>query len=305
MKILVTGSSGTIGTRLCETLLEHGDEVIGIDWVANKWNENVEAVTRHIDLRDEVEVANLDLPKDIDAVVHLAANARVYELVEHPDRARDNFVTLFNALEMARTTGIPRFLFASSREGYGNIQAKQYTEDLVRVENCESPYTASKVGGEALVEAYTRCYGIDHVIFRFSNVYGMYDDSVRVVPLFIRKARKNEPLMVYGKEKCLDFTYIDDAIDGILKALDNFEHAKNGTYNVAYGEGTTIVHLAERVKKLLGSSSPLEVGVPRTGEVVRYVANITKAKETFGYEPRVPFEEGIEKAVAWYEEHKV
>ncbi|MEK7217966.1 MAG: NAD-dependent epimerase/dehydratase family protein [Patescibacteria group bacterium] len=305
MNILVTGSSGTIGTRLCETLLRRGDDVIGADWVANKWREEVEAVTQHADLRDESAAEDIRLPGDVDAVIHLAANARVYELVEHPDRARDNLLTLFNALELARRKGIRKFLFASSREGYGNIRAERYTEDLVRVENCESPYTASKVGGEALVQAYTRCYGIDHVMFRFSNVYGMYDDSIRVVPLFIRRARANEPLTVFGKEKCLDFTYIDDAVDGIVKALDRFEDARNGTYNIAYGEGTTIVHLAERIKGLLKSSSPLEIGQPRTGEVVRYVADIAKAQKTFGYDPKVPFEEGIEKTVRWYEEKGV
>lgn len=304
MHILVTGSSGTIGTRLCEKLLERGDAVTGIDWVANKWRESVEAVTTHIDLRDDEAVDAVALSEDIDAVVHLAANARVYELVEHPDRARDNFVTLFNALELARKRGIRRFLFASSREGYGNIRAERYTEDLVRVSACESPYTASKVGGEALVEAYTRCYGIDHVIFRFSNVYGMYDDSVRVVPRFIRLARAGEPLTVYGKDKCLDFTYIDDAVDGILRTLDRFEKAKNDTYNIAFGEGTTIVHLAERVRDLLKSSSTLSVGEPRTGEVIRYVADIAKAKKALGYDPKTPFEQGIEKAVQWYNEHQ-
>jgi len=221
-------------------------------------------------------------------------------LVEHPDRARDNFLTTFNALELARTLHIPRFLFASSREGYGNIDAKTLTEDLVRVENCESPYTASKIGGEAMVEAYTRCYGIDHLTFRFSNVYGMYDDSVRVVPLFIRVARKNEPLTIFGKEKCLDFTYIDDAVAGILLALDRFPEGKNDTYNIACGEGTTILHLADRIKGLLKSSSPLEIGKPRTGEVIRYVADISKARKVLGFDPKVPFEEGIEKAVEWY-----
>lgn len=300
MHILVTGSSGTIGTRLCEKLLERGDTVTGVDWVANKWQENVEAVTLHADLRDEDETEELDLPDDVDAVVHLAANARVYELVEHPDRALDNVLTLFNTLELARKRDIKRFLFASSREGYGNIQADRYTEDLVRVENCESPYTASKVAGEAMVEAYTRCYGIDHVIFRFSNVYGMYDDSVRVVPRFIRLARAGEPLTIYGKDKCLDFTFIDDAVAGILAALDRFESAKNDTYNIATGEGTTILHLAERIKELLQSRSALEIGPSRIGEVIRYIADISKAKNKLGYDPQVSFEEGIVKAVEWY-----
>jgi nucleoside-diphosphate-sugar epimerase len=245
----------------------------------------------------------LSFSSDADAIVHLAANARVYELVEHPERALDNFITLFNTLEFARRQGIKKFMFASSRESYGNIKAEKYSEDMVRVENCESPYTASKVGGEALVESYARCYGIDHVTFRFSNVYGMYDDSERVVPLFIRKCRANDPMHVFGKDKCLDFTYIDDTVDGIVKALENFDAAKNTTYNLAYGEGTTIMHLAQRVKELLNSDSEITTGEPRTGEVVRYIADISKAKKAFGYDPKTPFEEGVKKSVQWYLKH--
>jgi UDP-glucose 4-epimerase len=300
MHILVTGSSGTIGTRLCERLLDAGHEVTGIDWESCKWQERVDDLTIICDLRDEKAVHNLRLPEGIDVVVHLAANARVYELVEHPERARDNFLTLFNTLELARKRGIKRFCFASSRESYGNIPAEKYTEDLVRVENCESPYTASKVGGEALVQAYSRCYGIDQITFRFSNVYGMYDDSIRVVPLFLRLAGKNEALTVFGKEKCLDFTYIDDCVGGIIAALELFETAKNDTYNLAFGEGTTILKLAETAKELMGSSAAIQLGEPRTGEVVRYIADISKAKKAFGYDPKTSFEEGIRKSVEWY-----
>ena len=305
MKILVTGSSGTIGSRLCEKLLQTKHEVIGVDWVPNKWLPDVQKVTTLIDLRDEKILSTFHFPLSTfpDLIIHLAANARVYELVENPDRARDNILTTFNMLEFARKNGVKRFMFAGSREGYGNIPAKKYTEDLVRIENCESPYTASKIAGEALVEAYRRCYGIDQITFRFSNVYGAYDDSVRVVPQFIRLARANKPLAVFGKDKCLDFTYIDDAVHGIMQGIENFETAKNTTYNIAYGEGTTILELAEQVKALVGSSSQITVTEPRTGEVIRYIADISKAKKVLGYSPKTPFKEGIRKAVEWYGEH--
>ncbi|MDD3897138.1 MAG: NAD-dependent epimerase/dehydratase family protein [Candidatus Peribacteraceae bacterium] len=301
MKILVTGSSGTIGTRLCERLLQTDHEILCVDWEPNKWIKTLDERTLRIDLRDAKAVEQI--PSDIDIIVHLAANARVYELVVEPVRALDNFITLFNMLEFARKGGIRKFIFSSSRESYGNIEVEKLTEELASVVNCESPYTASKIGGEALVRSYERCYGIDMLIFRFSNVYGMYDDSVRVVPQFIRNARANETLTVFGKEKCLDFTYIDDCVNGILLGIEKFEEAKNDVYNLAFGEGVTLMHLAERVIGLLDSASKIDLQESRTGEVIRYVADIQKAKRVLGYNPQIPFDEGIEKSVEWYREH--
>lgn len=299
MHIVVTGSGGTIGTRLCEQLLAEGHAVQGIDVRPNQWKPEVDAVTKVGDLRDPAAMDQLD-PTGVDAVVHLAANARVYDLVEDPSKALDNFITLFNALEWTRKHKIKTFVFASSRESYGNIKVQNYTEDLVRVENCESPYTASKVGGEALVHSYRQCYDMETIIVRFSNVYGAYDGSNRVVPLFIRRAQKNEPLTIFGKEKCLDFTYIDDAVRGVILILEQHEKVNGETFNLAFGEGTTIVRLADLVKELLGSSSPIDLQESRTGEVTHYVADITKAKTLLGYAPKTGFEEGVRKAVEWY-----
>lgn len=301
MKILVTGSSGTIGTRLCEKLLEAGHEVVGADWEPCQWNADVEKLRINIDLRKKDLFHTL--PKDVELIIHLAANARVYELVENPDRAMDNFIDTFNMLEFAREHGIKKFMFASSRETYGNIHlpdGQKYAEDKAHFMTCESPYTASKIGGEALCEAYKRCYGIEMIIWRFSNVYGMYDNSVRVVPLYFRQAKAGEPLNVFGKGKCLDFTYIDDCVAGVMLGIEKWSTAKNDTYNLAYGEGTTILHLAERMKELLNSDSPLEIGTARTGEVTHYIADISKAKKVLGYDPKYPFDKGIEAAVEWY-----
>lgn len=304
MKILVTGSSGTIGTRLCEKLLEAGHNVVGADWEPCIWNKTVEKLRIDIDLRDAKQYGKL--PTDCEMIIHLAANARVYELVENPDRALDNCIDTFHVLEHARKNGIKKFVFASSRETYGNIHlpnGQKYDEGKAHFSTCESPYTASKIAGEAFVESYKRCYKLEAVILRFSNVYGMYDNSIRVVPLFFRQAKANETMKVFGKEKCLDFTYIDDATDGILGVVQNWTKAKNDTYNIAFGEGTTILALAESMKELLGSSSKIEIGSSRTGEVTHYIADISKAKKTFGYNPKTPFSEGVRKSVKWYQKN--
>jgi UDP-glucose 4-epimerase len=207
-------------------------------------------------------------------------------------------------LELARTLGIKRIIFSSSREVYGNeVRQDAYPEHAVRIEHCESPYTASKISGEAFVESYVRCYGLDAVIFRFSNVYGMYDDSERVVPLFIRRAQKNETLTVFGKDKRLDFTYIDDNIHGMILGIEKFDTARGQIFNLGNSEGTTVVELAETVKRLKKSSSPIVLGESRRGEVTHYVADISKAKSVLGYKPVTPFAIGIKKAVEWYEAH--
>src|SRR3989338_7461918 len=102
MRILVTGSSGTIGTRLCERLLAEGHNVVGADWEPCKWNKDVEALRIDIDLRNAAALTACSSRLAADMIIHLAANARVYELVENPERAMDNFIDTFNVLEFAR-----------------------------------------------------------------------------------------------------------------------------------------------------------------------------------------------------------
>jgi nucleoside-diphosphate-sugar epimerase len=298
-KILITGSSGTIGTRLCEKLLNLGYEIIGVDWKTNKWHKNLEKRTIHLDLRNKNLVLK-KLPNKVDLIIHLAANARVYELVKNPDLARDNIITTYNILEYARINKIKNILFASSREVYGNTKKAKHKEEDVKIENCESPYSASKIAGEALIHSYHKCFGINYVITRFSNVYGMYDESDRVIPLFIRKAIKNENIVVFGKDKILDFTYIDDAVEGVVKVIQVFNKVKNNIFNIATGKGTKILFVAQLIKKFLNSKSRIIIKQNRPGEVVKYIADISKAKKLLNYEPRTDVVEGIKKTIKWY-----
>ena len=279
-------------------MLEQGHEIVGVDYRPNQWQESVQALTIDCDLRNAADLERL--PTDIDAVVHFAANARVYELVEYPDRALENMVTTYNILEFVRKNSIPRLLFASSRECYGNAGQAEYREEQADMSQCESPYTASKIAGEALVHSYRRCYDLKTIIVRFSNVYGMYDESDRVVPLFFRRCKAGEPLTIFGAEKSLDFTHVDDAVAAINLLLQNFDDTQGEIYNIATNTTTSILHLAERIKALTQSESSIEIGTSRRGEVLQYQADIRKIQAAVGYKPTILFEEGIEKAVEWY-----
>ena len=148
--------------------------------------------------------------------------------------------------------------------------------------------------------AYQRYYGIDTVIYRFSNVYGMYDESDRFIPIMIRKAAKGEALSIFGKDKMLNFTYIDDAVAGTIQTIEGFEKLKEDVYNIACGEGAKLIDVARMVKEEMGSSSEIVLGETRTGEITQYVADMTKAREKFCYEPRTKIIEGVRKSVEWY-----
>jgi len=300
--ILVTGSSGAIGTELSRQLIDRGYCVTGVDWEPNRWSDRINERTINLDLRDDA--LSERFPTDVDLIVHLAANARVYKLIEDPGKARDNFLTTFNVLEYAREVGAD-VIFASSREVYGNREQIVHDETDTFVDVCESPYTASKIGGEAMVSSYANCYEMHTSILRFSNVYGRYDVSDRVVPLFLAQAVYDQTLTVYGGDKLLDFTYLDDCVHGVLAVIENFRKARGTTFNIASGEGSSLVDLARIVRDTVGSDSSIEIDDIRTGEVSRYIADSIKAQRVLRYDPEYNLQEGIQKTVEWYDEQEL
>lgn len=174
------------------------------------------------------------------------------------------------------------------------------SEEDTSIDDCESPYSASKASGEAFVSSYHNCYSLDSVILRFSNVYGRFDASNRIIPLFIAQAENDIDLTVYGASKVLDFTYIDDCVDGILRCLKNFEIVSGTTLNIASGKGTSLVRLAGIISKMIGSSSSTVIEENRTGEVNRYISDNSKAKKLIGYQPNYSIERGLESTYEWY-----
>lgn len=311
MHILITGSSGQIGTNLALKLQEHGYRVFGIDKRMNTWTNSFPYILQ--DLSGKFNnfkngIGEAIYPKDIDLVVHLAANAKVHELVEHPERALDNININFNVLEYCRANHLP-IIFSSSREVYGDIHRYITDEDQSNFYFTESPYSASKISGEALIYSYARCYGIDYLVFRFSNVYGRYDSDIdrmeRVIPLFVDKINKNEPIRVFGESKTLDFTYIDDCVSGVLKGIKKLAsgEVKNKTFNLAFGEGHTLVELVGLISQKLGKEPKMTIENSKPGEVTHYVADIKKAKELLGYNPQTSLKEGISKMIDWWKDY--
>jgi len=297
-RVLITGSSGTIGTALYRSLDKNGVDCVPVDNAGNRWDKDLNKKTISVDLTDQ---ANMEqLPSDVDLIVHLAAHARVHKSVGSPTLAKENLNMTFNVLEHARKNNID-LIFASSREVYGDENSIVHSERDTYVDICESPYTASKVGGEALVKSYHECYDIGSSILRFSNVYGRFDASNRVVPLFISQARRGQNLVVYGEHKILDFTYLDDCIDGIERAINSFHKANGETFNIASGDGTSIIELAEYVRELTDASIDIQIEPSRTGEISKYIADISKSRAVLDYTPSYGIREGLHETVDWYD----
>jgi nucleoside-diphosphate-sugar epimerase len=313
LRVIVTGSSGQIGTNLALRLQSEGHEVFGVDKRLNTWTDDFRYLLQ--DLSGHYPafpggIGGIDYPR-ADVVVHLAAHAKVHQLVRQPERALENITMTYNVLEFARQARVP-IIFSSSREVYGDVRRFEgYGEATADFAFTESTYSASKIAGEAFVYSFARCYGLPYLVFRFSNVYGRYDNDlqrmVRVLPLWIDRVLRDEPITIFGgEEKLLDFTYVDDCVDGIVRGIHALVRGRvvNETVNLAYGQGNTLVRAAGLIGDAVGREPQITLAPSLLGEVTHYVADITKAKELLGWEPRTPLEAGIPKAVEWFRERR-
>ena len=311
MRVLVTGSSGQIGTNLALRLQADGHDVFGVDKRQNAWSDAFPTLLQ--DLAGHYPafaggIGGVEYP-EVDVVVHLAAHAKVHQLVRQPHRALENAIMTFNVLEYCRQLALP-LVFSSTREVYGDVHRfEEYAEEAADFAFTESPYSASKITSEAFIYSYARCYGLDYLVFRFSNVYGRYDNDLwrmeRVLPLFMHQLSRSEPITIYGgDEKVLDFTFVDDCVDGIARGVYALHESRlaNQTVNLAYGQGNTLVRAAELISTALGVEPQITIAPSLLGEVTHYVADISKARDLLGWEPQTPLSEGVPQAVAWFRE---
>jgi UDP-glucuronate 4-epimerase len=309
MNVLITGSSGQIGTNLALALQAHGHTVLGVDKRANTWTQAF-----------PTEVMDLNVPPTVDGslpelarrfmpavVVHLAAWAKVHQLVKEPGKAFENVAMIYWALEAARAAKCA-IVMGSSREVYGDILRHVTDETHTDFVVAESPYSASKIAGEAFFSSYARCYGMPTLVFRFSNVYGRYDNDLermeRVIPLFVRKIWRGEPITVFGRDKMLDFTYVDDCVSGVVAGIEALAAGRvaGETINLAYGQGQTLYDLVSLIELATGKQAQATYLPSQTGEVTRYVADISKARKLLGYVPEVPLARGMRRYVGWCRE---
>ncbi len=307
MRVLITGSSGQIGTNLALRLMEDGHYVFGIDIRPNSWTDKIDTLLQDLSVpyrSFDRGIGHVAYPPDLDIVVHLAAHAKVHKLVQEPDRALENITMTYNTLEFCRHNDLP-IIFSSSREVYGDIHRYITEESYADFAFTESPYSASKISAEALIYSHAERYDLKYLVFRFSNVYGRYDNDMermsRVIPKFIALISENQPITIYGKDKVLDFTYVDDCTAGVMRGMNLLlgDGNTNQTINLAYGQGNSLVTMAEYVGQALGKEPNMHFEPPRIGEVTHYVANIGKANSLLGYQPQISLDEGINRAVKW------
>ena len=300
MRLLITGSSGQIGTNLALRYLALGHCVTGLDLRPNSWNADIATLIHDLSLKPLPDT--VFMPPDV--VVHLAAHAKVHQSVEQPARAHENVTMTHHVLEYCRSKNIP-LIYSSSREVYGNTLRSTTCENDADFLTAASPYAASKIACESAIYAYARCYGLRYIVFRLSNVYGRYDNDAtrmeRVIPLVIDRFRNNQPITLYGPDKVLDFTHVDDCIDGLVRGIDRLlqNQLHHETINLAAGCGHSLAEMASLTAAALGVEPKITQEPIRVGEITRYVANIDKARALLDFSPHVQLPTGIVRAVHW------
>ena len=304
MRALVTGGAGFLGSWLCELLVQQGYEVTCLDNMSSGRRENIEH------LREKIEVIEgdvIDPPslQKVDVIFHLASRASPIDFKEHAlEILMANSLGTLKMLQLAERWEA-RFVFASSSEVYGNPLQHPQREDYwgnVNPVGLRSCYDEGKRFGEALCMAYYRRKGVDVRIARIFNTYGprMRPDDGRVISNFVVQALKNEPLTVYGDgQQTRSFCYVEDLIEGLVK-LGTREGIKGEIVNLGSTEERTVLEIANLVKRLVGSSSPI-VFLPRTeDDPQRRRPDIKKAKDLLDWKPKTALEEGLAKTIQYF-----
>lgn len=306
---LVTGGAGFVGSHLIERLTGLGIETFLIDNFSTGSTENLRAVESdgnlHI-IRGEVaeSVSSIPKRKKIDVVFHEAAIASVPASIKNPEFVHNVNVNMtLDLMNFCVQRGIKRFVFASSAAVYGAVDG-EVSESLI----CRpaSPYGAGKLAVEDYLHAYRTSFGLEPVILRYFNIYGprqRLGDYSGVITIFIENLLKDDPLTIMGDGlQTRDFVNVKDIVQANILAM-NSEEAVGQVFNVASGKSTTVLYLAELLKKITANQgAKIQFAPSRPGDVRNGKAKIEKIQSVLGYSPSISLEDGLLGVVDYLKE---
>lgn len=318
---LVTGAAGFIGSHLVETLLENGQEVVGLDNFATGTRENLEDVRHEVGVeawnRFTFHEADIRRPEDcaracegVDFVLHQAALGSVPRSIADPVTSHQANVDGFvNMLVATREAGIVRFVYASSSSVYGDDPGLPKREEVIGTP--VSPYAVTKRVNELYARTFQDHYGLEVVGLRYFNVFGRRQNPqgpyACVIPKWIGQMLSGERCTVYGDgETSRDFCYVPNVVQANLLSATAPRQATGRVYNVAHGDRTTLNELFGVLREGLTSLEPnLRVPDPiyadfRPGDIRHTLADTSAASESLGYGPTHTAREGLREAMSWY-----
>jgi dTDP-glucose 4,6-dehydratase len=304
-RALVTGGAGFLGSHLCRTLLQRGWEVVAADNLLTGRKANVADLAGDRFSLVEGDVTRpLDVPGPLDAVLHFASPASPPDYLAHPIETLEvGSNGTRHTLELARAKGA-RYLLASTSEVYGDPLVHPQPESYwgnVNPVGPRSVYDEAKRFAEAMATAYRTTHGVDVKIVRIFNTYGPFlrPGDGRAIPNFIAQALAGEPLTVYGDgSQTRSFCYVDDEVRGLLALLES--DWAGGPVNIGNPEEHTVLELAELVRSLTGSSSPITYAPLPENDPTRRRPDISLAGRILGWRPVVPLTEGVTRTVEWF-----
>jgi len=310
-RYLVAGGAGFIGCNLARSLLAKGHEVVVLDNFATGRRENLAGLAGPIeliegDIRDRQAVDRA--VAGCAAVFHEAARGSVPRSVADPATSHDvNVNGTITVLEAARAADVKRVIFAASSSAYGDQETSPKHEDMVPMPI--SPYAAGKVACEAYMQGYAGVFGMETLSLRYFNVFGPYQDPAgayaAVIPAWVSRLLAGQSPIVYGDgEQSRDFCYIENVCEANwLAANAPAEVCTGQAVNIACNRATTLNQILAQLKDLLNVDVPAEYADPRAGDVKDSLADVTRAAETIGYQPKIFFDEGLALAIDWYREN--
>ena len=308
---LVTGGAGFIGSHIVETLLQRSEKVRVLDNFSTGKRENITPFLEHIELI-EGDIRSYHTVREavdgIDFVLHQAALPSVPRSVKDPVTSNEVNVTgTLNMLDAARDAKVKRFIYASSSSIYGDVDILPKTEDMPP--RPLSPYAVAKLAGEKYCQVFTRIYGLETVSLRYFNVFGPrqdpYSQYSAVIPKFVDMIHSGQQPQVHGDgTQSRDFTYVANVVHANLLACEaGLEELAGEVFNIACGKRISINVLVKYINELLGTQVHSLHTEPRAGDVKHSLANIGKARQFLGYEPKVEFRKGLETVVQWMKEN--